>query len=964
MTVPASLMRFSDELEQMLLRFEDAWNEGVPTDLRGFCPPQSDLAFVKELVRIDMARRKSRNLPIEVCRYMAAFPELESEQVSLNEFASCTNVDSKTPCTGGALSLRPAPGYEILGELGRGGMGIVYKARQTNLNRVVALKMIRSSEIASNEELARFRGEAEAVAALTHRHIVQLHEFGTHDGMPYFTLEYMPGGSLADRVKDAPLAARDAAELVEGLALGVAEAHLHNVIHRDLKPGNVLLAADGTPKIADFGLAKRADAALTDASLTRTGDVIGTPQYMSPEQARGEKNIGPATDIWALGAILYRVLTGRPPFLGATAMETIQQVTDSEPISPRSLVPTTPRDLETICAKCLQKEPARRYATAKELAEDLRRFLDGQPILARPVSVLERGVKWARRRPAAATALGLLVSLVIGLGIGLWAVNRERRRTATERDQKNTALETETKARILTMNTLRKLTDDVVEKQMLRRVGGLTDDDKRFLREIQAQYEEFATLAGSSAEQRIIQAEGRYRVASISATLGETAAAESHYTQALELYRDLLNELPAHAGVRKSRARARNNLGLLYLTTGRPKQAEAILAESLAEKVHLANESPADMELQFDLASTHAVIGRLCYESDRLADAAKSYSTAIEIQKRSVAQAIDRPEYRQQLALNYYNLADIYNNLGKSKEAETACAEAIALQKSLSVEHPTRVEYRRDLAGSYHVSTILHLTSARLTEAIEMCRAALSIRKKLVAEFPVHFEMRQELSLSYNLLGILLGKTKKDKEADEALAESQRIQEQLAIDFPNVPDCRHDLAGTMVNRASLARNRGDYVGAQRLLAEAQPHHLAALQSNPQHPGYRQYYQNNRTLLVLVSAETGDPAAAIAAASQIQKLGWNPTTNAYHAAVLMATCADFVDKNQKLSPTEKPMPKKQYADHAMEMLRQAVAAGFSDTARLKGDPALENIRSREDFKLLLRKIDPTQTPVRK
>jgi len=237
------------------------------------------------------------------------------------------------------------PGYEIISELGRGGMGVVYKARQLSVKRIVALKMILSGEYASDKDLTRFQTEAEAVAGLKHPNIVNLFEYGTHRGLPFFTLEFMEGGSLAGKIKDNPLTAKEAARIVEQLAVGMAEAHAQGIIHRDLKPENVLLAADGTPKIADFGLAKQLDDPTSEvetparAELTHTGAIMGTPSYMSPEQARGDKLIGPATDIWALGAILYRLTTGRPPFLGANAYDTMMHVIDSEPVPPRTLAP-------------------------------------------------------------------------------------------------------------------------------------------------------------------------------------------------------------------------------------------------------------------------------------------------------------------------------------------------------------------------------------------------------------------------------------------------------------------------------------------------------------------------------------------------------------------------------------------------------------------------------------------------
>jgi WD40 repeat protein len=298
------------------------------------------------------------------------------------------------------------PGYEVLGVLGRGGMGVVYKARQVNADRLVALKMILAGGHAGPAELARFRTEAEAIARLQHPHVVQVFEVGELQGLPFFSLEFCPGGSLDRKLAGTPLPPQEAAAVVAKLARGVQAAHEARVLHRDLKPGNVLLTSDGTPKVTDFGLAKKLDA----QGVTIPGVIMGTPSYMAPEQASGQsKEVGPAADVYALGAILYECLTGRPPFKAATAWDTLRQVMSEEPVPPRRLNAQVPRDLETVCLKCLQKEAPKRYATAAELADDLGRFQAGEPIIARPVGRLERGVKWVRRRPAMATLAALLV---------------------------------------------------------------------------------------------------------------------------------------------------------------------------------------------------------------------------------------------------------------------------------------------------------------------------------------------------------------------------------------------------------------------------------------------------------------------------------------------------------------------------------------------------------------------------
>ncbi|MFN4260299.1 MAG: WD40 repeat domain-containing serine/threonine protein kinase [Gemmataceae bacterium] len=486
---------FSDhgEADVYLRRFEAAWQNGARPTVDDFLPAEEPLRgqVLGELVHIDLERRLKAGEASRLEDYLRRYPELEQnqqaalslivaeyrlrrqqdprvdaasyeqrfpayqEQLAHQLAAVSPTVD--TPNSHGEQAHADYPriaGYDILEVLGRGGMGIVYKARQNALNRLVALKMIVSS-VPSAVLRQRFLAEAHAVARLQHPHIVQVHAIGEHHGHPYLALEFVAGGSLDRQLNGTPLPAQEAAAFVEILARAMQTAHEQGIIHRDLKPANILLASrlasepqtsaaadrrlPTTPKITDFGLAKLLD---QDMSLTPTGDLLGTPSYMAPEQASGQtRDMGPATDIYALGAILYELLTGRPPFKGATIVETLDQVRQQEPVAPRSLVATLPRDLEWIVLKCLRKEPQRRYASAAQLADELGRFQRGEPLQwTRPVGRWERCWRWGRRHPwqAAAGMLTLVLLLTILVSSVLFGLSQARHAADLMREQNAT----------------------------------------------------------------------------------------------------------------------------------------------------------------------------------------------------------------------------------------------------------------------------------------------------------------------------------------------------------------------------------------------------------------------------------------------------------------------------------------------------------------------------------------------
>jgi WD40 repeat protein len=476
-------------------RFELAWRSGPPPrveDFLGDPPGPGHAALLRELVLLDVYYRRRRGAAPAWEEYRRRFPDLDPTAPAEAETDPSVTPELPGPDLAGAdRAPDPVGGrrfgtYELLEEVGRGGMGIVYQARQGNLNRTVALKMILMGPHALPAERERFRREAEAAAQLDHPHIVPIYEVGECEGRPYFTMKLLDGGTLAQALSSQPSAfsPKDAARLVATVARAVHHAHRHGILHRDLKPANILLAADGVaggatpqaawvPHVTDFGLARRVEG---DSSLTQSGVIVGTPSYMAPEQAHGQgRRLSTAADVYALGVILYELLVGRPPFKAATPLDTLVQVMHEPPVPPRRLRPGLPRDLETVCLKCLQKEPGKRYATAEALAEDLRRFLAGEPVQARAVGPAGRLWHWCRRNRLAAALIGL-VALVLLAGTAVssyFAVRADRKATEAEtnaQSARNEQLRSERRLYVAMMNLTHQAWKDGQTNLVLQRL--------------------------------------------------------------------------------------------------------------------------------------------------------------------------------------------------------------------------------------------------------------------------------------------------------------------------------------------------------------------------------------------------------------------------------------------------------------------------------------------------------------
>jgi tetratricopeptide (TPR) repeat protein len=765
------------------------------------------------------------------------------------------------------------PGYDVLGLLGRGGMGVVYQALHVRLRRVVALKMIRTGPDAKPEELARFRTETEAVAALQHPGIVQIYEVGEYEGRPYCALEYVEGGSLAQQLTDKPQPAAEAARIVESVARAVHYAHERGIVHRDLKPGNILLtgllgqeSAERTqssaeltlpvelglptPKITDFGVAKRLEC---DAGHTRTGEILGTPYYMAPEQAAGRKDVGPAADIHALGAILYKMLIGRPPFEGESPLDTLDQVRSAEPVALIRLRPKLPRDLETICLKCLAKEPQRRYSSAAALADDLGRFLDGRPIRARPIGAAERSWRWGQRRPAIA---GLLLALALTFTGGCVGVLVQWRRAAALAEDNGRARDR--------AEAYYRRARDVVDR--IAQVGdeladhpGVDRARAAVLEEVLSFYQSFLQERGNDPAARREVARAALGAGTVRRELGRFEPALAALRQAGELFDGLLAESPNDVGLRGERADCHLGEGHVFKATARYAEALAPYSRTIAIREGLSAEFPdvTDHAAKLAYALTNWSGVRRRSGPDEADEAGQTLLRAAGILRPILAADPGRAGHRLAMALLLEEMGRQHEARGRATEAEVALREALSLYHDL-VRDRANAQWRYYVARTQRRLAVVLRGTDRLAEAETQCREAIALLERVIAEFPGNSAYRTALSTAYEELRLVFAALGRPVDEDELIRKALVSAERLASDFPNEPPHRTPLVLWRVRRADWLRRDGRDVEAlsdYRRALEMQPNSVEGL--------------NGLAWLRATSAEktVRDPAEAVRLAEQ-------------------------------------------------------------------------------------------------
>jgi tetratricopeptide (TPR) repeat protein len=936
--------------------------------------------------------------------------------------------ETLAPRNGRAADAGPVAvvGYQVLQELGRGGMGVVYLARQEKLNRLVALKMVLAGRHAGDRDRDRFRREAEAVARLQHPNIVQIYEVGEADGRPYFSLEYVDGGTLAARLDGTPLPAHDAAALIVPLARAVEAAHGCGIVHRDLKPGNILLASSRespadtkrallarcTPKITDFGLAKDLESA---DGQTQTGAVLGTPSYMAPEQASGHTHtVGPAADVYALGAILYELLTGRPPFLGATPLDTVMQAVSDEPVRPRHLQPKVPVDLETICLKCLQKEPRKRYESAGALADDLQRFVAGEPIRARPVGPLARGWRWAKRHPAVAALLTVLTAVIVGSFLVVLALLRqsELRRAQAERAEEQ-AKKQEARAKqnlLMAVEAVDRMLTRVVDER-LQYIPQFEDERRQILEEAVGFYNGFLEQEHSDPTLRREMGRAYFRLGKVFGGLGKPDKSQDSFRQAQTLQEQLAAEFPDDPMYRNDLALTFNELATAVRTNGHVDRAEPLYQRAHDLATELVRQSPDELKFRETLAKVLQNLGYMQFQRMQLDRAETFFKQSIteydELLRRKPGDYHYRLERANattslayyQLALNRFgpaeqnlnaslaeldkllrefpdkrkeiepaaanarlNLAQVYTSTNRAAEADSLLRSGMATYTRLVNDYPLSPTYRFQLARGHQAVAI----SSRLTEKPQKSEEALSkaivILEKLDRDNPEAFYHGMMLRNSYRDLAQLY---RSQKRFDEAYAELRKAIKSADEDLRTAPagvPLPFEIGNMRLQLAQwLAADDKVPEAIKELdtgIAQVQPR----VNGNPRTQDVLKRLRVNRAIFL---ARAGDHVAALAEARRLAPPGETIPANdfgrLYNLACVHALCSQAIRADTSIASAEREKLAEAQAAQAMELLRKVGGAGYFQRPQgrndLRTDADLNPLRGRPDFRTLLEEVVP-------
>jgi len=722
--------------------------------------------------------------------------------------------------------------FRVLGELGRGGMGVVVKAYDPDLDRVVAVKIL-GDERAGGAARERFVREARAAAGIEHEHVVTVHSVASpRDGPPYLVMQYVEGPTLRERIAaEKRLEPRTAARLAAQIADGLASAHRRGLIHRDIKPSNVILAAGDRAKITDFGLVRIKE---QPGDITREGMIAGTPEYMSPEQISEPDRIDERSDVYGLGVTLYEMLTGATPFRGAAQM-VIQQVLREEPVALRRLNDAVPRDVQTICLKAMAKEPDRRYQTAGELGDDLQRWLNGEPIHARPVRRAEKAWQWCKRKPALATVTAALVAaLVVGF-VGVFSQWRRAETNLVVADQQRGNAENSLRGALETVN---QFCVDVSEDVLLNEPG-MQPLRKQLLGSARDYFLQFVQERGDNPRLRRELAKSYLRLAQIESEIGSADEALKLINTAVTQFDQLAAEnpgVPVHAN---DRAMAYNALGVQLRSLKRLSNAKSLLetAHTIAEEVVRANSdvSGYSNQLAVILDNMGVVFIDLKYP-DR---AEELYKKALDIWQRLADRAGAVSDYAASRAMVQEHLGQAYRALGRLEPQQTALDEALMLRTRLWERQTTNPKYRAELARTYDRLGVCYMETKRILEGKDALLKAIDFWQQLADDNRRVTRYQQQLAASYSTLGLVYYRAGKLAESESAHKTALQIRERLTSEQPNYPDYRADLADSHFKLGMVHRRLNRMPESEKSHLRAMELHRKNAAEHPDAPEFQE-----------------------------------------------------------------------------------------------------------------------------